>query len=161
MRDEAYHFLLGLKALREEYATRMEELARTRAAATKTTAQLTGMAVSGSKDPHKDSITLALADADERMQVMRERLRAESLLAEELIVKLPNPLHWRLLYLRYVNGLEWKQIVKALADLDGAEVTDRTVYNWHNAALDSAQKIWENGLYDNRYRQIKEGYPLA
>ena len=157
----AQTFLLGVKALREEYADALEDYARLRESATKTTSRLSGVSVSGTKDPHKDGVVIALADADERMMKMKERLRAETLLAESLILKVPNPLHCDLLRLRYLNGLEWRHVQRALEQTREQTVTARTIYNYHNAALDAAETVWEKGLYDTRYREIKKRYPLA
>ena len=137
-------YLKQIRSLDIKIADGMEELEQLKAMATKVTAALGSEVVSSSKNPDKMTdvvqkiINLQMdinRDVDKYVDIKRE--------AVELLSKVENPVHYKILHSRYVLYKTWEQIA------DEIGYTYQWVCELHGVALLKFEEILKNsGLLD-------------
>ena len=140
----AKKYLSKIRALDIKINDSMEELEQLKALATKVTAALGGEVVSSSSSPDKMTNIVAEIiklqeelnrDVDNYVDMKRE--------AAELLSKVENPVHYKILHSRYVLYKTWEQIA------DEIGYTYQWVCQLHGVALLEFEKILQNsGLLD-------------
>lgn len=105
------------------------------------TARMSGMPGGGSGDKHMDGLWAALAD--QRTIYLLQYAEAErTAAAVELFLRdIPEPLHRSILSLRYVDLLDWPDVVEELKK-SKVYYSERQIYRFHGDALQAARLLW-------------------
>ena len=140
--SEAKTYLNQIHLINERINDGLEDLARVEAMATKVTAAMDGEVVSGTKNNDKmaDAVVkiIQLKEelnglVDEYVDIKRE--------ATELLSKIENPVHYKILHSRYMLRKSWEQIA------DDIGYTYQWTCQLHGRALLEFRKILqENGV---------------
>ena len=140
----AKSYLNQMRLLDIKITDGIEELAQLKALATKVTAALDGEAVSSSKSPDKMTDVVAkIIKLQEYINGAVDKYVDRKREALELLSKVTNPVHYKILHSRYVLYKTWEQIADEIG----------YTYQWtcqlHGGALQEFEKIMKNsGLLD-------------
>lgn len=145
--SDAKAYLSQIRLIDSRINDGLEDLERLNSIATKVTSALDGEMVSGTRNPDKmTDIVAKIIELKEDINSLVDKFVDTKREATELLSKVKNPIHYKILYSRYVLYKTWEQIA--------AEINFS--YQWtstslrDSALLEFAEIMRENGVTVDR-----------
>jgi len=131
----AKEFLQQYQNVEHDINSKLDQIHRLRALATKTTQVLTPDRVDGTGEPDKlAGIVGRIVDMEHEVDASIDQLQVIKQQVESVISELPEASHRNVLRLRYINGFRWEEIAVKL------DYTYRNVCYIHGKALSVVEK---------------------
>lgn len=147
-------FLYRPRELHERISDLAVDLIGSLAACTNTTAKYgaTGGGSGGGGGDAKDGKLAVYADLKKRYVSVSHAYEDAAEAVIRFAAGLENPRDAMIIRLRYAEIMDMPQILERLKR-EGHDITLRTLYNWHNDAVNRAEKLWLKKMKEEAEKQ--------
>lgn len=147
-------FLYRPRELHERISDLAVDLIGSLAACTNTTAKYgaTGGGSGGGGGDAKDGKLAVYADLKKRYVSVSHAYEDAAEAVIRFTAGLENPRDAMIIRLRYAEIMDMPQILERLKR-EGHDITLRTLYNWHNDAVNRAEKLWLKKMKEEAEKQ--------